>query len=207
MRLALLVLVIGCHHAQPSLNDRVLALIHEYPEHGFGGYAWPAAPGTNGTTRDLALGTETIAHGGAGNHCVGITFEVFWRALDSCAGGVAAALDARAASEFRARWFVPERGGHGAAEALPLYRLGTPVALADARPGDFVQAWSRDGTFGHSMVFLGWQRDASGKLVKIRFWSSQPWTEGIAESELPIGDDGVDLERIFIARAACPAAR
>ena len=212
MRLVALAAIAACHHHQPtvkqaSLNDRVLALIAEYPEHGFGGYAWPAKPGTNGTTRDLVLAGETIARGGTGNHCVGITFEVFWRALDACAGGAAAVFAPPSATAFRARWFVPELRGRGAAEALPAYRLGVPVALDQARPGDFVQAWNREGTFGHSMVFLGWQRDATGKLAKIRFWSSQPWTDGIGESELPIGDDGVDLAQIYIARAACPAMK
>jgi hypothetical protein len=181
----------------PALNDRVLALIDEYPPHGFGGYAWPAQPGTAGTTRDLRLGNEVIAHGGAGNHCVGITLEVFWRALEQCEGGVAATLDVAAAQDLKRRWYVPELGARGAADALTAHALGAIVPLEQAQPGDFVQAWNADGTFGHSMVFLGVEGD------QLRYWSSQPWTDGIGRSESALGED-FDRERVFVARAMCP---
>lgn len=200
------VVVAGDAHraGPPSLNDRVLALISEYPERGFGGYAWPSHRGFDGTSRELRLGRRVIARGGKGNHCVGMTFEVFWRAIESCAGGARGAFDARTARAFRLRWYVPDPKGTGPAEVLPRYQLGAPVALADARPGDFVQAWNRDGTFGHSMVFLGWERDPAGAITKIRYWSSQPWTEGIGTSDMPIGEDGFDPAHIYIARATCP---
>ena len=189
---------------EPGLNARVLALIDGYPERGFGGYAWPSRRGFDGTSRDLRLGRTLIARGGRGNHCVGMTFEVFWRALESCPGGTQGVFDTRSARAFRLRWYVPDPKGTGPAEVLPKYKLGTPVALADARPGDFVQAWNRDGSFGHSMVFLGWERDRAGALTKIRYWSSQPWTEGIGTSDMPIGDGGFDPAHIYIARATCP---
>ena len=203
MKRVALLLLACCHRdgepaavRAPSFNDRVLALIAEYPPQGFGGYAWPAKPGTAGTTRDLRVGDTVIARGGDGNHCVGITLEVFWRALEGCDRGIA--LDAAAATDLKRRWYVPELGARGAADALPAHRLGTEVALADAQPGDFVQAWNADGTFGHSMVFLGADRGA------IRYWSSQPWTDGIGRSETPFGDGGFDPTRIYVARANCP---
>ena len=180
-----------------TLNERVLALLDEYPAHGFGGYAWPASAGTAGTTRDLRLGDVVFAHGAPGNHCVGITLEVFWRALEGCTGGAEAALDLSAAQDLKRRWYVPQLGGRGATDALTAHRLGTEISLKDARPGDFVQAWNADGTFGHSMIFLGADRD------RIQYWSSQPWTEGIGRSESPIGPDGFDPQHIYVARAAC----
>jgi hypothetical protein len=204
MRLVLVVLLAGCQSAAPpraTFNDRVLSLVREYPAKSFGGYAWPAPPGTAGTTRDLAVGGDVIAKASTGNHCVGMTLEVFWRALDACPQR---ALDLAAAQDFKRRWYVPVLGGRGPADALAAHHLGTQVALEDARPGDFMQAWNRDETFGHSMVFLGWQRDAAGRITGVRYWSSQPWTEGIGESEHSIGDDGFDPSRIYIARAACP---
>jgi hypothetical protein len=181
-----------------SFNQRVLALIDEYPAKGVGGYVWPAAPGTAGTTRDLRIGDAVIAKAGEGTHCVGITLEVFWRALEQCEGGVARAFDVDTATDFKRRWYVPELGGRGAADALPAHHLGAQVPLAEARPGDFVQAWGPDGTFGHSMVFLG--ADAG----EIRYWSSQPWTEGIDRSQSPLGDGGFAPDRIYVARASCP---
>jgi hypothetical protein len=150
----------------------------------------------------LRIGDDVVAHGGDGNHCVGMTFEIYWRALEAC-GDIGAMFDAKSARAFRDRWYVADRGGAGAVEALALFQLGTPVAFADARPGDFVQAWTRDRSKGHSMVFLGWNRDTSGQPIAIRYWSSQPWTEGIGVSEMPLGDAGWDPAQIYIARASC----
>ncbi len=199
----LAMLVCACHHdppaavRAPTFNERVLALIDDYPAQGFGGYAWPAVAGTAGTTRDLTLGDAVIAHGGAGNHCVGITLEVFWRALEQCNGGVAAALDIAAAQDLKRRWFVPELGARGAVDALVSHGLGTAVPLDQAQPGDFVQAWSADDTTGHSMIFLAADTD------HIRYWSSQPWTAGIDRSESALGDGGYDREHVYVVRARC----
>ncbi len=192
--------------AAPSFNVRVLELVAGYPAGGFGGYAWPARAGTSGTTRDLALGVEVIASGGDGNHCVGVTLEVFWRALEQCPGGVAGALDADEARAFKRTWYVPEVGGAGAVEALSRSGLGSRLAsLEHARPGDFVQAWRADG-LGHSMVLLGWDHDAAGTITGIRYWSSQPWTDGIGEAFTAIGaaDDAFDPAHVYVARARCP---
>jgi hypothetical protein len=204
MRVGLVLLVIAsCHRdsAPPApvrpqtFNDRVLSLITEYPAHGFGGYAWPAPAGTAGTTRDLRVGDTVIARAGAGNHCVGMTLEVFWRALEQCDGGMP--LDETSAKDLKRRWYVPELGGRGSVDALTAHRLGAEVSLADAQPGDFVQAWNADGTFGHSFVFL------AADAEQIRYWSSQPWTDGIDRSESPFGDGGFEPSRIYLARASC----
>lgn len=39
----------------------------------------------------------------------------------------------------------------------------------------------------------------------VRYWSSQPWTEGIGVSEMVIDDSGAgfDPTQIYVARAAC----
>lgn len=206
MRGVLLVIGLAACHREPkpaTFNDRVLALIHEYPEHSHGGYAWPAPPGSNGTTRDLRVRDTVIAHGGDGNHCVGMTLEVYWRALEACQGGPAAALDDASALDFKRRWFVPDFGGEGAADALLAHQLGTRISLDAAQPGDFVQAWNADNSLGHSMVFLGWQRDAAGAITAMRYWSSQPWTDGIAVTETELGPDTFDRDHIYIARATC----
>jgi hypothetical protein len=212
---------------EASLNARVLELIATYPDQGFGGYAWPARKGTSGTTRDLSVGDDVIANGGDGNHCVGVTLEVFWRALAECPGGIDAALGgagaplagsdvargagAKALAAARARafkrvWYVPVDRGAGSAEALAAYRLGERVArLEDARPGDFMQAWRADG-LGHSMVFMAWQRDEHGAITGVEYWSSQPWTDGIGRASTTIGVDeaSFDPAQVYLARARCP---
>ena len=198
----------GCRHAEAEidLNARVLALVAEYPERGFGGYVWPDEDGRSGTTRDLTVGEHVIARHGEGTHCVGMTFEVFWRALAACPGDLEATLDPLEARALQELWYVPAIGRAGAAEALPAHALGERIErLDDARPGDFVQAWSTSGA-GHSMVLLGWDQDDSGTITGIHYWSSQPWTEGIGVSHSPIGagDDAFDPAQIHVARARCP---
>jgi hypothetical protein len=184
------------------LNAEVMRLIAGYPEKGFGGYTWPARRGTHGTTRDLFHGKSRIARAGDGNHCVGITFEVMWRAL-STRPAAQAQLTAAQAKHLRTLWFVPADGGMGPAEALATYGLGRRIAdWSEARPGDFVQLWNKDRTLGHSVVFIDWMRGESEAIVGIRYWSSQPWTEGIGFSTFSIGHAPGDMDpaSVFIAR-------
>lgn len=91
-------------------------------------------------------------------------------------------------------------------DALPAQKLGERIAaLDDARPGDFVQMWNADESSGHSMVFLGWNRADAGAITGIRYWSSQPWTDGIgtAESTFGVADAAYNLSRVHVARASC----
>jgi len=188
--------------SERSLNAKVMALISEYPEKAFGGYRWPAAPGSHGTTRPLYHGGRRLARPASGTHCVGITFEVMWRALDV---GARSALSTKEARRLRKLWFVPKDGGMGPAEALPRAGLGRRILdWNEARKGDFLQLWNKDRTLGHSAVFLGWRRSAQGEVTGVRYWSSQPWTDGIGVSEFGIGEEPGDMARdgVFIARLA-----
>jgi hypothetical protein len=97
---------------------------------------------------------------------------------------------------------VPVTGGKGAAEALPALGLGRRItSLEDAQPGDFVQVWS--GSWGHSMIFLGWIRDDRGAITGLRYWSSQPWTDGMGVSEIAVGssEGAVARQNVYIGRA------
>lgn len=186
----------------PSFNQRVLALVETYPVGG--GYSWPAPAGTHGTTRDLYLGDARIARASpAGTHCSGLTFELFWRALEELPGGTAAAgLDKEAARALLRTWFVPEPRGLGPAAALPGFGLGVRVDdLEDAQPGDFIQVWMNNGR-GHTAVFLGWVRDHRGRIVASRHWSTHPATDGIGIEERAIGDGPRDIDReaVYIGR-------
>lgn len=47
----------------------------------------------------------------------------------------------------------------------------------EARPGDFID-FSRENQTGHTVVLIDWVRD-NGKIVGLRYWSSQESTNGI----------------------------
>ena len=192
-----------------GFNQVVLELVDAYDTGG--GYSWPAPRGTHGTTRDLFLGERRIARGTGrrGTHCSGLTFEVFWRALQAWPGGVTASgLDAAGARALMREWFVPRQRGQGPASALTAHGLGRRIVeLEDARPGDFLQFWTRRNR-GHTAVFLGWVRDRRGRIVGSRHWSSHPRTGGIGIRERRIGRRPNDIDRdyLFIGRATPPIA-
>ena len=190
----------------PPFNRRVLELIEGYRELPPGGYEWPALAGTHGTTTDLYFGDTRIARKGRGSHCVGVTFEVFWRALkDTTGGGRGIGLDLATVNEFRSIWYVPGNNkGRGAVQALEETGLGFAITnLENAMPGDFVQAWMNDGN-GHSMVFSSWMRDSEGRRIGIRYWSSQPWTQGLGHSHGGIGHEPGQFapDAIYVGRAS-----
>ncbi|MEM9493045.1 MAG: hypothetical protein AAGC55_28100 [Myxococcota bacterium] len=196
----------------PPLNAAIVDLAASYPirDDGDGqGYMWPAPRGRHGTTRDLYLGRTRIARAGRGTHCVGLTFEVLWRVLEQQPGGPGGlGLDRRRSRRLRALWFVPDPRGRGPAEALPALDLGVAIDDPDqALPGDFVQFWMNGGR-GHSAVFLSWLRDQSGQVIGLRYWSTQPWTDGIDVSSHRIGTGRhqVDGRAIFIGRVQLPAS-
>jgi hypothetical protein len=185
----------------PPFNQSVLALLSAYPEKGEGGYQWPAPKGYSGTTRDLYINQTRIAHGGQGSHCVGITFEVFFRALEQSPGGLSQ-LNEVEAREILRLWFVPEVGDKGVVEALTNAGLGTEIPWREAIEGDFFQVWMNGGSAGHSAIFLGWTLDEKGQIAGVRYWSSQPWTDGIGIAEHPIGEgaDAIDPKQFYVVR-------
>ena len=88
---------------------------------------------------------------------------------------------------------------------MPLGALRYAVGLASsdwesARAGDFVQLWRRSGS-GHSVVFLSWVRKG-GKIVGLRYWSTQPSTNGIGVSAeyFDRGRAPLDRKRFYLCR-------
>lgn len=152
-------------------------------------YTWPADKGTHGVTTSLRHQKVTVAKAGSGTHCVGFTFQVMWQVAAS--RKLLRSLSLKQVRKLRRQWFVPAAGGKGAAQALPAAGIGTAVSMDRARPGDFVQMWNDDLSFGHSAVFLGWKRDKYNQPIEIRYISSQPWTDGIGVSSFSIGKTGM----------------
>lgn len=65
-------------------------------------------------------------------------------------------------------------------------KMGEVIAPIDARPGDFLNiSWK--GGLGHSVVFLGWYIDESGKKFML-YWSSQKSTNGLSDQLVKLDD-------------------
>ena len=54
---------------------------------------------------------------------------------------------------------------------------------------------------GHSVIFLDWTRDDSGGITGMRYWSTQPGTNGISERVEQYGPDGgISKEYTYFCR-------
>ena len=116
-------------------------------------------------------------------------------ALDrSHEGAQTATLTSEDWPQFQKLWFVMETNGPGPSAAVEAFNLGRTIKLDEVLPGDFVQIWrtknKRGKVTGHSVIFLDWVRDESGKITGFRYWSSQPATNGIGERIEYFGPDG-----------------
>ncbi len=194
--------------APDTFRVRVMEVIRTYPTDGTHGYYWPKEGDWKGTTRDLRYRGELLAEGDEQGrcHCSGLTFEVFFRAYRrwcrqtdrpfSIANMTPAELD-----RFRKLWFGTDGNKRTLVRAIRKKGLGRVIPDPErAKPGDFVQFWRRNGS-GHSAVFMNWTRDGDGNRTGIRYWSSQGSTDGIDyNTESFGGEDGVDSDRIYIAR-------
>jgi len=199
--------------ALPEFNWIVLSLIKEYPTDGTHDYWWPRSGESNydGCTRDLYYLGKKVMQGEPRKrtYCCGLTLEIFLRAynewLDRHGGRSAATLSAEDWPEFKKLWFVLELNGPGPSAALEAYQLGRTLRPEEVLPGDFVQMWrtknSKGKMTGHSVIFLDWTRDNQGDITGIRYWSSQPGTNGISEREESYGPDGgISKEYTYFGR-------
>lgn len=197
----------------PAFNKAILALIEEYPTDGTHGYWWPRGGESNydGVSADQFLMGQKVMDGEAEKRtfCCGLTLEVFVKAYDAW---LAANPDVKNSpvtpenwQEFQRLWFVENSNGPGPSAALERFNIGRQIEAAEALPGDFVQIWrtknDRGRMSGHSVVFLDWIRNDAGKIVGMRYWSTQPSTEGINENVEYFGPlGGMSTEYTYYAR-------
>jgi len=189
------------------LNKEILSTIKLYKEGGTK-QRKEAAGANYGVTEDIFYqGRKVAAKGPASKaYCSGITFEVYMKAATIAAGSdfVLNGLSASNIERFRKDWYGVDGNRRTMVDALVSRNLGIEILDPNnAAPGDFVQFWWRDG-FGHSVVFLGWIRDAKGQISGIRYWSAQG--NGIGEAQDMVGGVGrlIDAKQIYIARAYEP---
>lgn len=197
----------------PEFNKMVLETIKTYPTNGTHGYWWPRSGESSysGCTQDLFLDGKKVMTGEPKKrtYCCGLTLEIFlvtykkW--LDTRGGDAASAVSPEDWATFQRLWFVENPNGPGPSAACERYKLGKLIKADEALPGDFIQLWRTPKAgkppTGHSVIFLAWEKDATGKKTGLKYWSTQPGSNGIAERVEPIGPDGgISLENTHFCR-------
>lgn len=185
--------------AQPSpteqedslpFNQLVLAQIKTYAQGSYPYLLNTDYANYNGVTSNLYYQGKLLlkAHpsGNRASHCVGITFEVFFRSMaawnrqQGFTGDSIKGLSYEQLYDFIQKWYVAgPKTANNLVIALEKYQLGKRITdFEEARPGDFMD-FSRENQTGHTVVFIDWVR-VNGRIVGLRYWSSQESTEGIA---------------------------
>jgi hypothetical protein len=195
IQLLSLLLVSSITFAQ-DLNDQVLKVANAYEG---GGYQWK---GSTGTPKDLIFnGTKILSKSSGGTHCSGYTFMVAFDVLNE--SKKLDALELTTVKNLQRNWFgtTEASGETQCLMALEKLGLGKGVKMEDAKPGDFVQFW-RNNKSGHSVIFLDWIKDSSGKITGIKYRSTQKLTNGIGNRTETIGSGEKDINgrRMYVVR-------
>lgn len=148
----------------------------------------------NGVTENIVYDGELLlkSHpsGVKYSHCTGITFEVFFKAMQQRNRelGISAnnfnGMNKDELHDFILTWYVAKgsKSESNLTVAIEKYGLGHRITnYEDARPGDFIDL-SRENNTGHAVIFINWIRE-NGKIIGIKHWSSQGSTNGINYKE------------------------
>jgi hypothetical protein len=203
-----------------DLNNYVLKVIPSYE-----GGKYPYLLNTdydhyNGVTQNITYQGSIIAKadpdGSRSSHCVGLTYEVFFKAMQERNKEAGISKDnfnnmtINNMKDFMLTWYnaegTPKSEGDQLAGAIVKYGLGTQVKrLEDAKAGDFID-FSRTMS-GHAAVFINWIWDNKGSIVGFKYWSTQESTNGIAYKVEYFSDNTesalkgtVDRKELFIGR-------
>lgn len=178
------------------LNNYVLDVIKTYSL-GNGNYPYllnDDFQNYNGVTEDLYYGGELLLkanpNGDKASHCTGITFEVFFKAMQN--RNKALGIDINNFNgmskdelyNFILTWYVAlgPKTESNLAVAVEKYGLGSRITnMEDLRPGDFID-FSRENNSGHTVIFINWIREGN-KIIGLKHWSSQESTNGINYKE------------------------
>jgi hypothetical protein len=180
--------------AQP-LNEHILKEAYKFEG---GSYVLSST----GCPIDLIYNSDTILKKSkSGSYCSGFTFTVFFNTM--LEHNLFNELNTNNIKSIQKEWYgIPKESF----ETQCLYVLeknkwGKKIQFEDAQPGDFVQFW-RNNKSGHSVIFLGWERDSIGQISGLKYRSSQTKTDGIGDRSEVIGTGPKDLnlKRIYIAR-------
>jgi hypothetical protein len=184
-----------------SLNPFVLKVIAAYPLDGSYQYHCSWKPWEydiyNGVTQDLWYKGMVVAKaypdGSRCSYCCGFTFEVFVRAMKL--RNIQAGLEP---DDFNGMtfhdlfnalqlWYI-EGKGDSEERAITGYGLGHAVMnFEEARPGDFL-SYSTTPPGGHAVIFLGWLRDETNKIVGLKYFSSNLSGNGVGFGQTHFSD-------------------
>lgn len=201
-----------------GLNAYVLSVINTY---SIGQYPYLLNndyQNYSGVTTNLVYQDRIIAKahpsGNRASHCSGITFEVFFKAMQKRNQAMGKPIDDFGLTwdelkDFQLIWYVAKgsKPNSNVAVAVERYGLGKRITnLEEARPGDFIDI-SRENHTGHTAVFINWIRK-NDRIVGVRYWSSQQSTRGInyREEYFNLLDErsvkygNVMFDHIYIAR-------
>lgn len=171
--------------AEGSLNPYVLKVISAYPLDGSYPYHCGWDPREydiyNGVTQDMWFKGMVVAKaypdGSRCSYCCGLTFEIFIRAMKL--RNIQKGLDP---DDFNGMtfhdlfnmlqlWYI-EGEGDCEQRGIVSYGLGRAISnLEDAKPGDFL-SYSTTPPGGHSVVLIDWVRDEQGKIIGMKYFSS-----------------------------------
>lgn len=178
-------------NSHKSYNQLVLEAIHTYDGGNYPYLLNDDYTNYNGVTKDIyyqgKIFLKANPSGNKASHCVGITFEVFFKAMQEwnkqqgLSGNTIKNLSYSELQDFMLTWYVANgsKENSNLTVAVEKYGLGKRIYdLEKVMPGDFID-FSRDNNTGHTVVFLGWKREEN-KIVGLKYWSSQGSTNGIA---------------------------
>jgi chitodextrinase len=171
----------------------------------------------NGVTQDIVYNGTTLLKanpdGSKSSHCVGLTFEVFFKAMQArnSDAGISKEnfndISYEDMTDFMLTWYAalgtPKSQGNQLAGAIEKYGFGTRITnLEEARTGDFVD-FERTTSTGHAAVFMNWIRD-NNNIIGFKYWSSNVSTNGINYKEEYFSDSVtagiVDRSQLYIGR-------
>jgi len=148
----------------------------------------------NGVTENLYYQGELLLkaepNGSMASNCTGITFEVFFKAMQQRNKALGLSPDdfngltKDELFDMALTWFVAKgpKTQSNLAVAVEKYNFGTKLTnLEDLLPGDFID-FNRENNTGHAGIFLNWIREGN-KIIGFRYWSSQGSTNGIGYNE------------------------
>lgn len=177
-----------------DLNSYVLSVVKSYQGKNYPYILNEDYANYNGVTNNVYYQDQLLLRAyPSGNHasyCVGITFETFFKAMQT--RNQAIGLDKNSFNgmsfsqlqDFMLLWYTASgpKSVSNPAVAIVKYGLGQQITNWEAaKPGDFID-FSRTNGSGHSVIFLNWIRSGS-KIIGLRYWSSQGSTNGLGYQE------------------------
>jgi len=192
----------------PRMNQLVVEEILKYPRSGVHNYYWPRKGELvyDGCTTDVFYrGTKVmVGEPKARTYCCGLTLEVFYRVLGNIPSS-RAVTEVIPPEKLKTLWFCTSIFAPGPGDAMRAAGVGKAVNPDEAMAGDFVQIW-RNNRSGHSVIFVSWAYDQSGRRVGMHYWSTQEATDGIGFAVEAIGSSPamINLDKTAFYRLLPP---